>query len=150
MADGRPNPYIYVTWLTKLIAGENQCEWSSWFKAHYRYEKLSSDFNTAKWTADHNQLLHRRKGELEKMGHTVYIEDQNKFTLKGKTGIDLGGKADIVGVNGIEAVVEDAKTGSPKNSDHIQVLIYMMVLPLATTLQGHEVRRTHRLSRPDN
>ena len=131
MAEPRENPYIYVTWLTKLIAGESQCAWASWFKAHHTYDKLPSDFNTAKWTADHNSLLLRRKEELVQKGYEVFTEDQNKFTLQSKTGISLGGKADIVALNDTTACVEDAKTGSPKNSDHIQVIIYMMVLPLA-------------------
>ena len=28
----RQSPYIWFTWLTKLMAGEAQCEWASWFK----------------------------------------------------------------------------------------------------------------------
>jgi len=36
----RRSPYIWVTWLTKLMAGEAQCEWASWFKAHHKYDKL--------------------------------------------------------------------------------------------------------------
>ena len=36
MAELRPNgPYIWITWLTKLLTGEHSCEWASWFKAHH-------------------------------------------------------------------------------------------------------------------
>ena len=28
-------PYIWVTWLTKLLVGENSCEWSAWFRAQH-------------------------------------------------------------------------------------------------------------------
>ena len=34
----RQTPYIWVTWLTKLLAGEAQCDWASWFKAHNKYD----------------------------------------------------------------------------------------------------------------
>ena len=28
-------PYIWVTWLTRLLAGENSCEWAAWFRAQH-------------------------------------------------------------------------------------------------------------------
>lgn len=41
MAMARNSPYVWVTWLTKILAGEQSCEWASWFKAHYQdFEKL--------------------------------------------------------------------------------------------------------------
>ena len=131
MKTKRSDPYIWVTWLTKLMAGESQCGWAYWFRAHYRWDKLPGDFDLAKWTAEHNQLLHERRDNLEADGFSVYIEDQNSFTLIGKTGIAVSGKADIVAIKGNEAFVEDCKTGTPKGSDHIQVLIYMLSLPHA-------------------
>jgi CRISPR/Cas system-associated exonuclease Cas4 (RecB family) len=126
----RQTPYIWVTWLTKLLAGEAQCDWASWFKAHNKYDKLPSDFNLTQWTADHNQMLLGRAQYYRDEGYTVYIEDQNSFMLEGESGAILSGKADIVAVKGNEAIVEDCKTGQPRNSDHMQVLIYMLVLPL--------------------
>ena len=27
----RDEPYIWVTWLTRLLVGENSCEWAVWF-----------------------------------------------------------------------------------------------------------------------
>jgi hypothetical protein len=125
----RPNPFIWVTWLSKIMAGEKQCEWASWFRSHYIWEKLPSGLDVAKWTADHAQLLRARKVALEAEGFTVYAEDQNSFTLVGQTGIEVAGKPDLVAIRGQEAYVEDCKTGSPRNSDHLQVLIYMLSLP---------------------
>lgn len=134
MAVERSCPYIWVTWLTKLMAGENQCEWASWFRSHYKWDKLPSDFDVAKWTTEHNALVHRRKNQLEAEGLTVYAEDQNSFRVEGKTGIVVSGKADIVAITEDAALVEDCKTGNPKNSDHMQVMIYMLMLPVAA---GH-------------
>ncbi len=125
----RSNPFIWVSWLSKLMAGEKQCEWASWFRAHYIWGKLPSGLDVAKWTANHAQLLRARRTALEAEGFTVYTEDQNSFTLQGKTGIEVSGKPDIVAIRDKEAYVEDCKTGSPRHSDHFQVLVYMLSLP---------------------
>jgi hypothetical protein len=125
----RSNPFIWVSWLSKVMAGEKQCEWASWFRSHYVWDKLPSGLDLAKWTADHAQLLRARKAELEAAGFTVYAEDQNSFTLMGQTGIEVSGKPDIVAIRGQEAYVEDCKTGTPRHSDHFQVLVYMLALP---------------------
>jgi hypothetical protein len=125
----RPNPFIWVSWLSKLMAGEKQCEWASWFRSHYVWEKVPSGLDLAKWTADHAQLLRARKAELEAEGFTVYAEDQNSFTLVGETGIEVSGKPDLVAIRGQDAYVEDCKTGTPRHSDHFQVMVYMLALP---------------------
>jgi PD-(D/E)XK nuclease superfamily protein len=125
----RSNPFIWVSWLSKLMAGEKQCEWASWFRSHYIWQKLPSGLDVAKWTAGHAQLLRARKAVLEAEGFTVYAEDQNSFKLKGKAGIEVSGKPDIVAIRGSEAYVEDCKTGTPRHSDHFQVLVYMLALP---------------------
>jgi len=125
----RSNPFIWVSWLSKLMAGEKQCEWASWFRSHYVWEKLPSGLDLAKWTADHAQLLRARRASLEAQGFTMYAEDQNSFTLRGATGIEVSGKPDIVAIRATEAYVEDCKTGTPRHSDHFQVLVYMLSLP---------------------
>ena len=125
----RSNPFLWVSWLSKLMAGEKQCEWASWFRSHYLWEKVPSGLDLAKWTADHAQLLRARKAELEAEGFTVYAEDQNSFRLMGETGIEVSGKPDLVALRGSEAYVEDCKTGTPRHSDHFQVLVYMLALP---------------------
>lgn len=128
MGDPRSSPYIYVTWLTKLLAGEEQCQWKSWFKAHYRWEKPLSDFDLAQWTANHTQMLQARAAVMRKEGYAVYIEGQNDFRLQGKSGATLAGKPDIVGVKNGRCLVVDCKTGQERHSDKIQVLIYMLLL----------------------
>ena len=32
----RDHPYIWATWLPRLLVGDNSCEWAIWFKAHYQ------------------------------------------------------------------------------------------------------------------
>jgi hypothetical protein len=128
-ATERSNPFIWVSWLSKAMAGEKQCEWACWLRSHYQWEKLPSGLDLVKWTANHAELLRARRATLEAEGFTVYVEDQNSFTLIGQTGIEVSGKPDIVAIRGQEAYVEDCKTGTPRHSDHFQVLVYMLSLP---------------------
>ena len=126
----RNNIYIWVTWLTKLIAGEQQCEYAAWFKAHFQYDKKPSDFSLTKWSIKHNQLLHKRKRELEKEGYIVKIEDQNNFKIEFLKGITVSGKPDIVALGNLgRALVDDCKTGRAANNHQVQVMLYMMFLP---------------------
>jgi hypothetical protein len=125
----RSSPFIWISWLSKLMAGEKQCQWACWFRSHYRWDKLPSHCDLAKWTAEHAQLLRSRRAALEAEGFTTYTEEQNSFTLIGKTGIEVSGRPDIVAIRQQEAYVEDCKTGAPRHSDHFQVLVYMLSLP---------------------
>ena len=80
----RENPYIWVTWLAKLLAGESSCEWSAWFRAHYQdWAKPPSDFNQAQWMLDHTALVNQARESREKLGYTVFTENQNSFRLRG-------------------------------------------------------------------
>src|SRR2546426_12613973 len=58
VAQPREGPYIWVTWLSKLLAGEAHCEWALWFKAHHKYDKrLDESFDLASWAARHAELV---------------------------------------------------------------------------------------------
>lgn len=126
----RSSPYVWPTWISKLMAAEQQCRYASWFKAHFTYEKLPSDFNLAKWSAEHGDLVQRRAQELRDLGYVVYVEEANAFRVVGKSGAILSCKPDIVAVKGDEVRVVDCKTGQQRNSDAMQVLLYMYLLPL--------------------
>jgi hypothetical protein len=131
MSQTREDPYIWVTWLTRLLAGESQCEWSAWFRAHHKdYDKVPSDFDLAGWTMEHNDLVTARREQLLRDGYEVYVEEENAFRRIGKTGIVVSGKPDILAVRDRMGVVEDCKTGRPRASDPIQVLAYLLLLPI--------------------
>lgn len=70
------------------------------------------------------------RDELEAEGRAVFTERQNHFTLEGGSGVKLGGQPDLVATRGPMGLIVDAKTGRPRPSDHVQVLIYMWALPL--------------------
>ena len=149
----RENPYIWVTWLTKLLVGENSCEWAAWFRAHYEGrsgEKVPSDFDLTAWQMKHTILVNRIRDDLEAEGRTVFTENQNSFTLRGSTAT-LGGKPDLITTSGATGLIIDAKTGNPSPSHHVQVMLYMYAVPRAlrqyggvafsgkVTYQDHEV-----------
>ena len=127
----RSERYAWVTWITKLLAGETQCLWSAWFKAHYQgHAKEPSTFEKGAWQLDHTELMRKEAAKLRDDEFGVTLEGQNKFSLNGKLGT-LGGKPDIVaGKDGYGWII-DAKTGEPKASDSVQVKIYMWAIPKA-------------------
>ena len=121
----RTSPYIWVTWLTKLLVGENSCEWAAWFKAHYQdFQTVPDDFDVTAWQIKHTDLLNRVRANLEEEGKTVFTEGQNRFVLRG-TVAALGGKPDLITASGTQGTIYDAKTGKPSPSHHIQVMTYM-------------------------
>ena len=129
MTTRRDNSYIWVTWITGLLSADKHCEWAAWFRAHFQdYAKVPSTFDLATWKAAHGGMVRDRAGQLKADGWTVYVEDQNKFSLAGKAAT-LGGVADIVAVRDGEGLVIDCKSGRQRDSDSFQVLTYMMVLP---------------------
>jgi len=100
MASRRSSPYVYATWLSKLLVGDQVCEWAAWFRAHYeRYEKAPSSFDSAGWKMAHTALLDRKYRQLIGAGQSVTMEGQNWFRLEGKCAT-LGGKPDLIGLNG--------------------------------------------------
>lgn len=124
----RAEPYVWVSWITKLLAGESNCVWSAWLRAHYQTAKAQNGPDLGTWQLDHSAMLRKAASECEEKGFEVFTEDQNSFSLKGKTGT-LAGKPDVVAVKDMSGWVTDTKTGLPKASDRIQVMLYMWALP---------------------
>jgi hypothetical protein len=126
----RASPYVWTTWLSKLLVGDQSCEWATWFKTnHQGFEKAPCTFDATGWRLAHTALLDRKYRQLIEAGQAVSIEGQNKFSLKGRRAT-LGGKPDLIGLNGMGTICE-VKTGQPKPSDHAQVMIYMWAVPRA-------------------
>ena len=145
MARFREHPYIWATWLAKLLTGENSCEWASWFRAHHQdWTKPPSDFDQSRWMLDHTALVNSERESHENWGYTVYTENQNAFRLRGRSAT-LAGKPDLIAVKGHGAVIIDAKTGKHSHSHAAQVKIYQYAVPKAlaqhrgTQFQGHVV-----------
>ena len=126
-------PYVWVTWLPRLLSGESSCEWASWFKAQHQgdsWARMPSDFDQAGWLMNHTALLNQQRQKWEQQGYTVLTEGQNSFNLRGSS-VVLAGKPDLVARRRDEITVIDAKTGRLSPAHATQVLIYMYALPRA-------------------
>ena len=67
-------PYIYLTWLPKLLAGLDRCEWKIWFQVHHdgrTWEKLESDFNVTRYNIEHTELVRLCTEEYEARGFSL-------------------------------------------------------------------------------
>ena len=156
MPERRANPYVWVTWLTKLLVGENSCEWAACFRANhegYSYEKVPSTFDATGWQLNHTALINHLREQLESDGKTVFTENQNSFTLRGASAT-LGGKPDLITIDGATGTIYDAKTGRPSPSHHIQVMVYMYAVPKVlrqfkgVEFNGKVVYNDHEVSIP--
>jgi len=141
-------PYVWVTWITGLLAGDDRCEYAAWYKAwHHDYPKVPGDSNLSKWKSDHADAVNVRVAELKAAGLTVFVEGENKFIVKGDTNT-LSAGPDIVALStdAAVAVVEDVKTGRHKDSHVWQVVVYMLFLPAVhDALKGRRVALRGRL-----
>ena len=150
MAQHREHPYIWATWLPRLLTGGNSCEWAVWFKARHKdWTRTPSEFNQAQWMLDHTALLNERITNWKVGGFDV--EAQNRFELRGKSAT-LAGRPDLVARRDDEAVIGGAKTGQENPSHVVQVMIYLYAVPKAlekyrnlkprrqVTYQDHTVR----------
>ena len=125
-------PYIYPTWLPKLLAGLNGCEWKIWFQVHHdgrSWDKLPNDFDLTRYNLEHTELMRLCTEEYEERGFTVSVERQNDFRLQVATAT-ISGRPDIVAWRDDEAVIVDAKAAKPNPSHEIQVMLYMTWLPM--------------------
>ena len=131
LAQRRTHPYIWATWLPRLLIGEHSCEWAPWFKAHYQdWTRVPSEFNQAQWILNHTALLNKRRADWEVGGYSVDGEGQNSFQLRGRSAT-LSGKPDLIARRDDEAVIIDAKTGQESASHVVQVMIYLYAISRA-------------------
>jgi hypothetical protein len=148
MAEKRDGVFVWITWLARVMAGEQSCEWASWFKAHYEnYHKAPSDFDTAKWNIGHTRQLRQLRLERSKLGERVFLEGENAIRLTLPSGVVVAGKPDLITLpagqptvpsNGQpttlcvgQPTIYDVKTGRERCSDRIQVMLYMHLAPQA-------------------
>ena len=145
----RDFPYIWATWLPRLLTGERSCDWATWFKAHNQsWAKPASDFNQAEWLANHTALLNEQRDLWTQRGYQVRVEDQNAFRLRGHVAI-LAGKPDLLVLNGDHILIADVKTGQERPWHYRQLMIYMYALPRAipefrnSRIAGEIIYSTH-------
>ena len=142
MAYARRSPYLHATWISRYLTGDKSCLWACWFKANYQgYDRMPSDFDVARWTMEHTDLLNKLIADLEEQGCELFIEHQNGFRVESsRTGAVIGGRADLIArfPDG-RTVVYDAKTGQEAASHIAQVQLYMYLLPKSDLTKWREI-----------
>ena len=123
-------PWIFVTWLTGLLAGKAQCEWAAWYRARFKYDKVQSDFDLAAWTTAHDALVLQRAREFEADGWKVQRENQNWVRVTGEHAV-LVGKPDLIASQGGQFTIADGKSGDTNPKDWHQMLLYLYMVPMA-------------------
>ena len=119
----RGTPYIWATWLPRLLTGENSCEWAVWFKAHYQdWTRTPSELNQTEWMLNRTSLLNEHKTQWEARGQDVYVEGQNSFRLRGQSAT-LAGRPDLIVVRNDDALIIDIKAGQQQRSHYVQIMI---------------------------
>ena len=124
-------PYIWVTWVSKLLAGDASCEWASWFKAQHdgnSWARMPSDFDQVGWLTAHTSLLNKMSVDWGANGYSVFVEGQNSMALRGRS-TTLAGKPDLIARKGDTVIIVDAKTGRPNLAHGVQVMTNMFTLP---------------------
>ncbi len=155
MATKRPRPYLWVTWLSRLMAGDTNCEWATWFRTYHKdYDRVPSDFNLAAWRVSHTRLVRETRRRVEGDGKVVLQESQAEFWYESPGGIRLSGSPDLVVIDSDSAIIYDCRTGKHRDADAVQVMIYMYCLPLShpelagKKLSGAVVYRQHQVDIP--
>jgi hypothetical protein len=154
MAMPRSGPYLWVTWLSKLLVGDASCEWATWFRAHHKdYAKTPRTYHFASWQMNHAARIGEVGAALETRSQTVLTERQCHFSLRGESGAMLAVRPDLVTIDDDQGVVYDIKTGQPSIADHAQLMIYMYALPHVDRfrdmeLNGRIVYRAHDIDIP--
>lgn len=124
-------PSFWCTGIAKALSGEQPCPLTLWLSGHTVLEKrIRDDQGTlAAWKANHSAMLATLVERLQREGWKV--KKEAFFRVAGQTAI-LAGKADAVTqAPDRRPKVWDTKSGQPSDSDVTQVLIEMVMLPLA-------------------
>lgn len=134
----RSKPYIWATWLAGYLAGD-ACKWKTWYRAHFKYEKLQDPEKAAflaEWTKKHDDMVQRFLEECNENLEWSLLEDDAKFTIKGKVA-DLSGKPDLVVKykNLATPIILEFKTGIQRDSDFAQARIYQFALTKSRMLK---------------
>lgn len=124
----RPKPYIWVTWLARVMAGEVACHWQYWYQAHHLVrDKQPSDFDHVAWGIAHTRLLTDLRREVARPG--VRMQTEFRFSIHvPPTETTVAGKVDCLVDDGQNLVVYDCKTGQPRDAHRVQVMLYMHAL----------------------
>ncbi len=123
--------YVWLTWLSRYLSGDDVCHWKLWFKARHKYQKIvDPTFDSAEYERKHNAMVKLRAARLTAAGYDVKLEHELKW--EGQRAV-AAGRIDILATKVrrapllTEVLIDDVKTGNKHNRDFHQVFLYMLV-----------------------
>lgn len=144
----RDEPYVYLSWLAPWMSGERSCDWSVWFRAHWRdYTRAEDGSDFSAWRVRHTMLLRETHRALNAEGYHVKVEAQNWFSYRRDSAVPVvvGGRPDLIALREDDAIVLDVKTGRPQAWHDQQVLLPMALVPRSDLEEHRDVRFRGRL-----
>ena len=124
----RTHPYIWTTWLPRLLTGDNSCEWAAHFKAwNQGWEARFPPKDRVTWYNDRFRLLRARRDQLQRDGYDVYMEGQNTYRIHSDQAI-LSGRPDLMAIRDNEVLVSDIRTGQEQPWHPVQVMIHLYAI----------------------
>jgi hypothetical protein len=148
MAQQRKQPFIYVTWLKNYLIGDDLCRWSIWHRIYHHYEEAKSDFDSVHYNMEHSSFRNEIQQRYAKRGFEVLPEVQ--VSIFGEVA-QLKGRIDLVAISERENLIIEVKTGKPRPSDKIQLMLYIWALPKTysrfrgATFDGLLVYKSHEI-----
>lgn len=128
MPNLRKKPYINVTWLRSYLIGDFNCRWSLWHRIHYEFDKKPDTFDFTQYRINHTALLNKTQKRFIAEGYEVIPEV--KINVSGSSAV-LQGSIDLIAVKDDKCLVIETKTGTPKERDKVQTMLYLWALPKA-------------------
>lgn len=147
MSEGIPK--FWITAIAKSLSGDQPCLLSTWIHGHLpdREKRPSGDpASLATWKVNHTAQLQALVEKLKGDGWKCSVE--RFFRVEGHTSI-ISGKADCIAQQADKRpVIWDAKSGTPRESDIVQVALEMILVPMswnAPTMifDGHVAYKDH-------
>ncbi|MDR9402922.1 MAG: hypothetical protein RI580_05720 [Halothece sp. Uz-M2-17] len=117
--------------ISKHLIGESQCLLAYYLQGHYQ---LSSNKNYISYKMKHQSFLKQRKQFWLAEGYSVSCEKRNLMSFFTKKGPKFIGTPDLY-VKEINHF-EELKTGKPKESDIVQLMLYMAAAPYVYSLSA--------------
>jgi hypothetical protein len=130
MAQLRKQPFIYLTWLKNYLIGDDLCRWSIWHRIYYQYEQAKSDFDNVKYNIEHAAWVDELRKRYINEGYEVIPEVP--VYIRGRIA-QLKGRVDLVALREDGNLIIEAKTGTPRQSDKVQIMLYIWALPKTQT-----------------
>jgi CRISPR/Cas system-associated exonuclease Cas4 (RecB family) len=122
----RREPYVYITWLAKVMDGA-ACQWSYAFQIGHLLKTRAHEFINPEWNVAHTRALVELENEIRGKGLAPEVEYELSIQVDNAK---VAGKIDCLVVDDDNRVVTvyEVKTGSPKSRDKLQTQLYMYFL----------------------